>query len=129
MYFCAADKQQVFFAMESQDKLAAFIEAWRKQDTGLAQNAQVKQTVELLDKDTPWTCLANPHGFVELVRTAMKSVQILGFVPEFPLYPTSPPLGMTLSADATTWQGEFVMPVEAARAMAQFTKEIEAAFR
>lgn len=129
MYFVASDENQVFFAMEAQDKLATFIEAFRKQDTGLVSNAQVKQTVALLENDTPWTCLVNPQGFVELVRTAIKSVQILGFVPEFPLYPTAPPLGATLSADATTWQGEFVMPVEAARAMAQFTKEVEAAFR
>ena len=96
---------------------------------GLIANTQVKQTIELMEKDTPWTCLVNPQGFVELVRTAMKSMQILGFVPEFPLYPTAPPLGVTLSADQTTWQGEVVMPVEAARAMAQFTKEVEAAFR
>lgn len=129
MYFVATDKQQVFFAMESQDKLAAFIEAWRKQDTSLAQNALAKQTIELLEKDTPWPCLANPQGFVELVQTIIKSVQILGFVPDFPAYPTAPPLGLTLSTDASTWQGELVMPAEAARAMAQFTKEIDAAFR
>jgi hypothetical protein len=129
MYFVATDEQQLFFALEAQNKLADFIEAWRKQDQGLINNLQVKKTIELMEKETPWTCLANPQGFVELVRTAIKSVQILGFVPEFPLYPTAPPLGFALSADASTWQGEFVMPVEAARAMAQFTKEIEAAFR
>jgi hypothetical protein len=129
MYFVATDEQQVFFSMEVQEKLATFIDAWRKQETGLAENALVKQTLELLEEDTPWTCLANPQGFVELVRTAMKSIQLLGVVPEFPTYPTAPPLGVTLSAGASTWQGEFVMPVEAARAMAQFTKEIEAAFR
>jgi hypothetical protein len=129
MYFVATDEQQVFFAMEDQDKLAAFVETWRKQETGLAENALVKQTTELMEADTPWSCLWNPQGFVELVRTAMKSMQLLGMMPDFPTYPSAPPLGITLSADASTWQGEFVMPVEAARAMAQFTKEIEAAFR
>jgi hypothetical protein len=129
LYFCATDGHHVFFAMESQEKFVTFIEAYRKQDMGLVGNAQVKKTVALMEEDAPWTCLVDPQGLVELVRTAMKSMQILGFVPEFPLYPTAPPLGLTLSADKTTWQGELVMSVEAARAMALFTKEVEAAFR
>lgn len=129
LYFCAIDEHQVFFAMESQEKLAAFIEAYRNQDTGLASSARAQATIELLHDESPWLGLVNPQGFVELVRTAMKSVQILGFVPEFPAYPPAPPLGVTWEAQPTSWQGELVMPKEAARAMAEFNQQLEAAFR
>src|SRR5690606_22027312 len=122
-------EHQVFFAMESREKLAAFIEAYRTQEIGLVSSAPAKTTVELLNAESPWLGLMNPQGFVELVRTAMKSVQILGFVPEFPAYPPAPPLGVTLDAQQTSWQGELVMPVEAARAMAEFNQQLEAAFR
>ena len=129
LYFCASDEHQIFFAMESQEKLSAFIEAYRNQDTGLMTTTPVKTTIELLGAEAPWTGLVNPQGIVELVHTALKSVQILGMAIEFPPYPPAPPLGIVFDGQQTHWQGEMVMPVEAARAMAKFSDDLQAAFR
>ncbi len=129
LYFCAADEKQVFFGMESKEKLAELIEAYRKGDTGLATNSQVQKTFNLIDAKSSRITLVNPQGFVELVQTAMKSMMILGFVPQFPLYPTAPPLGLTVSGNNADWNGEIVLPVEAARAMSEFIKEVEKGLR
>ena len=128
MYFCATDEHQVFFGMESSEKLAEFIENFRKGETGLVHDAQVQKTLKLANTDAARISLLNPEGLVELVKTAMKSMMVLGVFPEVPDYPAAPPLALTMNGSDTSWDGEVVLPVAAARAMAQFSKEVEKMF-
>lgn len=125
IYFTAADKNHIFVGMETSEKLEKFIEAHRQGETGLAETRQVKTTLGMMDTQSEWVTLVNPEGFVELARAAMKSMLVLGGFPEFPTYPNSPPLGMTLTGDDESWNAELVMPVEAARAMAKFSEELD----
>ncbi len=125
MYCCAADETHVVIGIESKSTLSKFIEAFRKGDVSLAANKQVQKTLNLLEVEPRWLTLINPQGFVDIVQSAMKSMMILGFAPEIPAYPAAPPLGMALEHNENSWQGELVMPVEAARAMSEFAKEVE----
>ncbi|MDZ4659714.1 MAG: hypothetical protein SH868_19240 [Bythopirellula sp.] len=128
LYFCATDDQHVFFGMESSDKLAAFIEDFRKGEAGLASDSQVKKTLLLSDVEAAWVGLLNPEGLVDLAKTAMKSMMVLGMFPEVPDYSAAPPIALTMNGTDTAWDGEIVLPVEAARAMSEFSQEVEKMF-
>jgi hypothetical protein len=125
LYCCAVDETHIVIGLESQPKLTDFIEAYRKGDVSLAANPQLQKTLKLLDAEPRWLTLINPQGFVEIVQSALKSMMVLGFAPEIPPYPAAPPLGMALEHNNDSWQGELVLPVDAARAMAEFSKEVE----
>ena len=111
--------------IESKSTLSKFIESYRKGDVSLSAIEQVQKTLTLLEVEPRWLTLINPQGFVDIVQSAVKSLMILGYAPKIPVYPTAPPLGMALEHKENSWQGELVMPVEAARAMAEFAKEVE----
>jgi hypothetical protein len=125
VHYSAIDETHVVIGLESPERLAKFIESYRSGDTGLAHSASAQQTTKLLEEETPWLLLVNPEGFVELVKSAMKSMMVLGFMPEIPAYPAAPPIAASLEADGTQLHGEIVLPADAARAMSKFIKEVE----
>jgi hypothetical protein len=122
VYYCAIDDTHIAIGLESPERLTKFIEGYRSGDKALAKSESVKQTTKLLEQETPWLLLVNPEGFVELVKSAMKSMMVLGFMPEIPPYP---PIAATLAVDGTQLHGEMVLPADAARAMSKFIKEVE----
>jgi hypothetical protein len=125
VYCCAVDEIHVAVGIESKSTLSKFIEGYRQGDVSLSASEHVQKTLKLLEIEPRWLTLINPQGFVDIVQSAVKSLMILGFAPEIPAYPIAPPLGMALEHKENSWQGEMVMPVEAARAMAEFAKEVE----
>jgi hypothetical protein len=125
VHYCAIDDTHVAIGLESPERLGKFIEGYRTGDMGLAESAPVQQATKLFERETPWLLLLNPEGLVELVKSAMKSMMVLGFMPEIPAYPTAPPIAASLAADGTQLHGEIVLPADAARAMSKFIKEVE----
>lgn len=125
VHYCAIDDAHVAIGLESPERLAKFIESYRSGDTALAESDSVQLTTKLLDGETPWLLLVNPEGFVELVKSAMKSMMVLGFMPEVPGYPAAPPIAASLATDGTQLYGEIVLPADAARAMSKFIKDVQ----
>jgi hypothetical protein len=125
VHYCAIDDTHVAIGLESPERLTKFIESYRSGDTALAESDSVQLTTKLLDGETPWLLLVNPEGFVELVKSAMKSMMVLGFMPEVPDYPAAPPIAASLAADGTQLYGEIVLPADAARAMSTFIKDVQ----
>jgi hypothetical protein len=125
VHYAAIDDTHVAIGLESPERMGRFIENYRAGTTGLADSEPPQQTLKLLEQETPWLLLINPEGYVELVKSAMKSMMVLGFMPEIPAYPASPPIAASLAADGTRLHGEIVLPADAARAMSKFIEEVE----
>jgi hypothetical protein len=128
IFLVAPDDKHVFIGMESSDKLAEIVKDFSKNETGLAESAPAQKALVLSDDEADWVSLLNPGGLVEFAKTAMKSMMILGGFPDFPDYPAAPPLALTMQGSDTIWQGELILPVEAAQAMSEYSKEIEKIF-
>ncbi|WP_146450494.1 hypothetical protein [Bythopirellula polymerisocia] len=127
--FCSpVDKEHVFVGLQSSDKLLDFIEGFSKGETGLANEVSVQKTISLLDTESPHALLVDPQGIVEIARAWMKSFLVFGMVPELPLYPTVPPIAVTLSGDQLGWQGEVTLPLETLQSMATFVADLKKVF-
>jgi hypothetical protein len=125
VHYVAIDDTHVAIGLESPERLAKFIKGYRSGDKSLADSEQVQKTLTLIEQETPWLLLVNFEGYVELIQTAMKSMMVLGFMPEIPSYPAAPPIAATLAADGNQLHGEIILPIDAARAMAKFKKDWE----
>jgi hypothetical protein len=125
VHYCAIDDTHMAIGLESPERLAKFIEGYRSGDKSLADSEQVQKTITLLEQETPWLLLVNFEGYVDLIQSAMKSMMVLGFMPEIPSYPAAPPIAATLSAEGNQLHGEIILPVDAAHAMSKFKKDWE----
>lgn len=125
VHYFAIDDTHVAIGLESPERLAKFIEGYRNGDKSLIDSEQVQKTTSLIERETPWLLLVNLEGYVDLLQSAMKSMMVLGFMPEIPAYPAAPPIAATLSADGNQLHGEIILPADAARAMSKFKNEWE----
>jgi hypothetical protein len=125
VHYYAIDDTHVAIGLESADRLARFIKGYRSGEKSLADSKQVQKTLTLIEQETPWLLLVNFEGYVDLIKSAMKSMMVLGFMPEIPSYSAGPPIAATLAADGNQLHGEIILPVDAARAMGKFKKDWE----
>ena len=89
-----------------------------KGETGLANDESVPKTISRPPgyRKSLTLCSLDPQGLVETSRAWMKSFLVFGMVPELPLYPTVPPVAITLAGDQLGWQGEVALPLETVQA-------------
>lgn len=122
------DKEHVFIGLQSKDKLLEFIEGFTEGKTGLATEATVQKTLDLIAPEVPYVQLVNPQGLVDVTSSWMKTLLVLGMTPQLPLYPSAPPIALTLESDQLGWQGEVVFPEESVKGLAGFVAELKKIF-
>jgi len=123
MYFCALDEEQIVIGLQSEDKLARFIEESRLGEGSLTQDPQVRTTMDLVDKDNCFIQLVNPQQVVEFVDATMATINPLGpfgVPPQQPEYRQAPPFAVTFAVRPSGWTGEVVAPLEAVTALSQY---------
>lgn len=128
IYLSPVDEKYVFVGLQSTDKLLEFIKGFREAETGLANETAVQRTLALVDAEVPFLQLVNPQGLVEITRSWMKTFLVLGMVPQLPLYPSTPPIAISLASDQLSWQGEAVFPEETVQGLAAFVANLEKMF-
>ena len=125
IYAVASSEKQVVIGIESADEVAKLIEGLQKRDGSLAKSADVQDTLELLDPTAPFTQVVNPQGAVEFAQAVLKGAFQLGSVLQLPIFPSGPPIGITLTAESDCWQGEFVVPAKTTDHLAKFFSDLE----
>ncbi len=128
IYCAPVDDQHVFIGLQSTEKLLKFIDGFQKGNSGLESDASVQKSLALLSTEGAYIQLVNPQGLVELGSSWMKTLLVLGMVPQLPLYPTAPPLALAVSSDQNGWQAEVGLPAESVQALAEFVSEVGKVF-
>ena len=128
IYCAPLNPNQVFIGLQSSERLGLFMDDFQAGEKGLAQNLGAQGTMKLLDQDAPFVLLLNPQGFVDIARSWMKAFMVLGIAPEIPLFPSAPPIGLSISSADRGWQGELIFPRETQMTLSQFAADVKEAF-
>jgi hypothetical protein len=120
-----ADEDTVVIGMAGKDDFAKVIEEVGEGKTGLEKSTEVQTTVRLLSDDASLLSLLSPRGLLAYVSRAYNTflAPLGGGGIEFPEYPESPPIGMTLAVGGDRVTGEVVWPAETLSGLAAYMKK------
>jgi hypothetical protein len=126
----AVDDDTVLFGIDDDEDLKQAVEAAAESKAGLVESSDVQTTTGLLDESPTAAVLLSPQGTVAWCgRLYNKLLAQLG--PgnlEFPKFPESPPIGLTLTLSERHIGGEIVWPKETLEGLATFLKNLQQGF-
>jgi len=120
--FVATDKRRVVYGLGNEQQLTPLIKSVSNNDRGLAENADVQKTVQLLSSEAPWKLLISPQGCVRwAVRFANEFLIYLDGKPvSIPEFPASPPIGFCMQLRDSRLEGDMVWPAETLKAISDY---------
>lgn len=129
-HYVAVTDKLVVTGLAPTDKLKPIMEQAVAGEAGLADMAETKSTVKLLDESSSWQALISPSGCVEWIKRIVKvfvGPQGMG-MPPIPDYPTTPPVGFSFKLGGGQMRIEMAWPVDTLTGLASFIKAVEKAF-
>ena len=127
LYAIAADADTAIVGSATQEQLAKAVEFALSGENSLADDSSVGVTTKLLNPAAPWTMLISPAGAVAWgARGAQTWAATFGGDLKVPPFPATSPIGVSLNLNEGQFQGEFVLPVDLLKGIAEYALKFQA---
>ena len=122
--FVAASDNTLAISMGGEEKIIPLLKSIDQGEMGLAKNGEVETTMKLLNAGAPWKLLISPAGCVEWAERFANEFlgNLTGQTMDFPDFPTSPPLGITMHLSESRVESDLVWPAETLKTLAAYIK-------
>jgi hypothetical protein len=124
-YVAQVDENTVLIGYAVKPSVERMAESLRQQKGGLADDAGVAATRELLPVDAPFVAYISPQGCVDWFRRMMNVMMgaLGGGGPVIPEYPDTPPVGIAVGLDGRVIETDVVLPAEMLKGLSRFVQE------
>jgi hypothetical protein len=122
-----ADEHHVVIGYVNKDRVLKTVEAIKKGESGLAADASVAKTAELLPKDALSLVYLSPQGAVNFAKWIAAAVAPaeLNVGPNIPEFPATPPIGFAVTSAPNELQTVLVFPADVLKAIGQYVGTIK----
>ena len=119
-YLAIADEHILVLSYVTPELLLESLEVVRGAKPGLASDASVTQTADMLPSDAPWGVYVSPRGVINFVKQAARLSGAEANL-EIPEFPATPPVGIAVTVEPDGLLSQTVVPAATVKAMGQYT--------